>query len=185
MVLLCWLLGVTLEGTDALGTALFVSLLVAEEAWNWGRLGSPNNRPLARIALEPLSAHDRPSAPSLLERLADDAPTIADSELDESVSQQLTRRREADGQVIEGWTRVELLTGERHAAAHVAICPPLPCVPQCFAEQMDGPPARLKIAQVLAYGVRFEIKLDEPAAEPTSAVIEFSLRERHLDDAVE
>ncbi len=58
-------------------------------------------------------------------------------------------------------------------------------MPQCYAEQMDGPPARLKVAQVLAYGVRFEIKLEEPAEEPTSVVIEFSIHEQPADDAAE
>ena len=185
VVLLCWLLGVTLEGTDAFGAMLFVGLLVAEEGWSWGRLGTASEHPRRPEPIERPVADRQVAAPSPLERFAGEAAAIAADEPDESVSQHVVRRREDDGEVIEGWTRIELAATERHATAHVAICPPLSRVPQCYAEQMDGPPARLKVAQVLAYGVRFEIKLEEPAEEPTSVVIEFSIHEQPADDAAE
>jgi hypothetical protein len=41
---------------------------------------------------------------------------------------------------------------------------------------MDGPPAQIKVAQVLPQGVRFEIKLDEPGTEASDVLVEFSIQ---------
>ena len=102
---------------------------------------------------------------------------VGADEPDESICQQVVRRREQDGsETIVGWLRTTVPAAARHAAAHVAICPPFGGLPECFAEQMDGPPARIKVAQVLPHGVRFEIKLDEPAAEATDVLVEFSIQ---------
>ncbi len=92
------------------------------------------------------------------------------------MSQQFVRRQNAaGGETIEGLLRVRVARGQRHATAHVAICPPLERVGECYAEPCDGPPASVKVAQVLCYGVRFEIKLDEPPDEPASVVVEFAI----------
>src|SRR5262249_57491497 len=100
-----------------------------------------------------------------------------ESQEDEATTQSITRRTDRDGEVIEGWIRVAFATAERHAAGHLAICPPMDRRPACFAEQASGPAAEIKIAQVLCHGVRFELKLDEPAAERSSVVVEFAIRE--------
>ncbi len=97
---------------------------------------------------------------------------------DERVSQRFARRRtENGGETMEGWVRVEFAVGQRHANAHIAICPPFGNLPQCFAEQMDGPSAEITVAQVLPYGIRCEIKLDEAAQEPDTVTLEFSIQE--------
>jgi hypothetical protein len=89
----------------------------------------------------------------------------------------VVRRCEPDGsETIAGWLRAAVPAAARHATAHVAICPPFEGLPECFAEQMDGPPAQVKVAQVLPHGVRFEIKLDERAAEASDVLVEFSIQ---------
>ena len=68
--------------------------------------------------------------------------------------------------------------GERQTQAHLAICPPLAVVPQCFAEPTDGADAQVRVAQVLPYGVRLEVKLDETAEEACDVTIGFTIAER-------
>jgi hypothetical protein len=175
-VLVIWAAGVSLQGSPTLGLAALVGILLVEEGWSWGRLRFQANLAPGRgtVQLEPPAL--RPVV-SPLAAGVHELPSIGD-ECDEAITQQLLRRQDAAGEVIEGWVRVDFAASQRHAAAHVAICPPLERVPECFAEQTDGPSARLKIAQVLPYGVRFELKLDEPAAQPASVHVEFSIHER-------
>jgi hypothetical protein len=170
-VLAMWAAAVSLEGSDTLGLVALIGTLLVEEGWSWGRLRLRADEPRRTIDL-PV---ERP-APRAVVRPADEAQE-PDVETDEAVSQNIVRRRGESSEVIEGWVRVELAAAQRHAAAHLAICPPLDRVPECYAEQMDGPSARIKVAQVLAYGVRFDVKLDQPSAEPTSVVIEFSIQD--------
>ena len=167
LALLAWAAAVTLAGSETLGLVAFVGALLLEEGWSWGRLRSRAETPSLAIDLPIKRVVVSP---------ADDAHE-PDVEIDEAVSQHIVRRRGEAGEVIEGWVRVELAAAQRHAAAHVAICPPLDRVPECYAEQRDGPSAQVKVAQVLAYGVRFDVKLEEPSAEPTSVVIEFSIQD--------
>ncbi len=172
LVLLLWMAGVSLSGTSALGLATFFGTLLVEEGWSWGQVRAAGTIPTA----PPPPIRDTPPAPSLSVALLEDDSGAASAE-DERVTQHVTRRREAEGEVIEGWTRVPFAAAQRHATAHVAICPPLSGVPECFAEQADGPSAHVKVAQVLAYGIRLELKLDEPAPVPATVVVEFSIQE--------
>jgi hypothetical protein len=104
----------------------------------------------------------------------DDPPGEA---CDELVSQQIVRRGPAGEEILEGFTRVHFTTGERVAAAHLSICPPLSRVPACYAEPSDGPDAQVRVTHVYSHGVRLEVKLDHPAEEPTSVLVEFSIQE--------
>ena len=91
--------------------------------------------------------------------------------------QHFVRRRDENGaEVIEGWIRAEFAASQRHATAHLAICPPFDRTPECYAELGEGPSGEVKVAQVLPWGVRLEIKLDEPTAEPTTAPVEISIQ---------
>ncbi len=176
LVLALWAVALLLPDTSVVGVVGFVGLLLAEEGWSWGRMF-----PTSRRA-------DQPSGARRLDagtRTAIDEPADGGGVLDqtdapgEGAMQRMVRRREPDGeQSIEGWVRAEFAPGQRHAMAHLAICPPLERTPQCYAEQSDGPPAQVKIGQVLPYGVRFEIKLDEPASEASEVTVEFSIQER-------
>jgi hypothetical protein len=169
-VLLVWAGGVSLAGTSSLGLVALVGTLLVEEGWSWGSLRLRAGREGSRLAppavIPPATAGINIRAAQL----------VAD-ERDETVTQQLVRRQGDGGEVIEGWVRVDFAASQRHAIAHVAICPPLVRVPKCYAEQFDGPSAALKIAQVLVHGVRLELKLDEPAEEPGGVYVEFSIQE--------
>ena len=99
----------------------------------------------------------------------------------EEVTQQLIRSRAADGtEVLSGWLRTFFAAGQRTGSVHVAICPPLDAVPEVAVEQIDGPEARIKTAQVLPYGVRLDLKLAAAAGEPTGVLLQFSATARHL-----
>ena len=78
--------------------------------------------------------------------------------------QQLTLRATADGgQELSGWLRMPLAAGQRTGSLHVAFCPAFGQAPQVEVEPVCGPDCRIKAAQVLPYGARLDVKLDEPA----------------------
>ncbi len=80
------------------------------------------------------------------------------------VLQQLTLRTTAEGgQELSGWLRLSLAAGQRTGSLHVAFCPSFDAAPQVQAEAVSGPGCRIKAAQVLPYGARLDVKLDEPA----------------------
>jgi hypothetical protein len=184
-VLLLWAAGLS---AGASGGALVGScgLLLLEESWSWYQL---LRNPATIFEMRGASVASARLAPAVSPNVVhgvgiEDSPELEDSPesddaFDHAVSQQTVRRSEDDGsQTISGWVRAEVAAGCRHATAHVAICPPFVHPPECFAEPMDGPPARVKVAQVLSHGVRFEVKLDEPAAEAARVLVEFSIQER-------
>ncbi len=172
VVLALWAASLSLDGSATSGLLGLWGLPLAEEGWSWGRLWREQAGP----------APCAPGRPPVVEARAPLGIALigqADEELDATVTQQIVRRRQSDrSEAVEGWVRADLAVAQRHATAHVAICPPLDGLPECFAEQMAGPPAAIKVAQVLPYGVRFEIKLDKPAQEAASVVVEFSIQTR-------
>jgi hypothetical protein len=88
------------------------------------------------------------------------------------VTQQFTRSVAADGSdVLSGWLRLELAAGQRVGSGHVAFCPPFAHVPELTVTQRDGPPARIKAGQVLAYGARLDVRSANPATEPVVVLL--------------
>jgi hypothetical protein len=175
-VLMLWAAGLSSHETSSGGLIGLWGLLLAEESWSWGRVRQNSATPK-----EPNDMAMRGSVTLSQPARSGVGTTVlgAGDEEIEAISQQVVRRRPLDGsEAIEGWVRAEFSPGQRHGAAHIAICPPLDRVPQCFAEQMDGPAAQIKIAEVLPYGARFEIKLDKPAEQATSVIVEFSIHDR-------
>jgi hypothetical protein len=203
--LLLWMLAITLPGTPPLGLVLFCGTILLEEGWSWGRfrgasfstfpspagteLPDPTENTAAASAVEiaespAASAQDSPLKPageSLLNALAEendaeDNAAYEEASYDDAISQQIVRRRDDSGETLTGWTRVDFAQAQRVAAAHIAICPPLERGPTCEAEQQDGPAAEVKVTQTMPYGVRLEVKLDEPAEEATSVIVEFAIQ---------
>jgi hypothetical protein len=89
------------------------------------------------------------------------------------VSQQLTRRVTDGSEVIDGALRATIAAGLRMDHYHVAFCPPLDAAPRVECEQIDGPPARIKVAQSLPQGVRLELRLESAAQEAVEIVVQF------------
>ena len=146
--------------------------LLIEESWAWAwhvrhsfEAAPPNSRATIRI--------DAPHAttPRALSRDPETA------ELPEEVTQQLTRSQAADGaEEFSGWLRMPFAAGQRTGSIHVAFCPAMAATPELAFEQIDGPEARIKVAQLLPYGARLDLKLAAAAEEPTAVLVQFSAR---------
>jgi hypothetical protein len=139
-------LAVSLPETSPGGLVAFWSILVAEEAWAWGR-------------------HVR------LRREV--SVNVADCQ---TLQRLVRTRSPEGIETIEGWLRASLAAGQRTASVHVAFCPALPVPPEVAVEQVDGPPARITAAQTLPYGVRFDLKLAESHDEPCEIVLHCTAR---------
>jgi len=178
--------GLCLPGTSAVGMFLLWTLLGAEESWAWGwrvREGFPSPPSPERPAVTTDSAHvgtsrsNRGGIPSRA------VPTLGAEEimLSKGVTQQLTRSQTADGaEELSGWLRIAFVAGQRTGSLHVAFCPAFPATPELVVEQLDGPEARMKTAQLMSYGARLDLKLAAAAEEPTSVLVQFSARTARL-----
>lgn len=167
----------SLRGTAPAALWAFWALLVAGECWAWRpaawrrlrrRPGREPTVPLHRI--DPAEV-PRPHFGG--DFATDDVPA-------EDVLQQLTRSRAADGsEQVTGWLRMPFAAGQRTANVHVAFCPPFDKTPQWTAEQFDGPPMRIKTAQLLPHGARLDLKLSAAAEQSDRVLIRFSARSPH------
>jgi hypothetical protein len=155
--------------TPLAAVVLFRVVIVAEEGWawlwffrKWTRNGS--------------SPAKRPSEPPVREKNTPD-PFVEKAIPTAEVLQQLTRRQAADGaEELSGWLRLPFAPGQRTGNVHVAFCPPLRVTPEVAVEQIEGPDARIKTAQLLPYGVRFDLKLAAAAEEPATVLLQFTAR---------
>lgn len=157
--------------------------ILAEEGACWvlyfrGRIG--HRRPRT-IATHPPAAAPQPQQQPIdviQQRLAEPQLETNDESIPENVVQQLTRVREENGrESLHGILRGSFAAGERTQNLHVAFCPPLAGVPQFSFEQVDGPPASIKAAQVESFGARLEVRLDAALDEPADVLVEFSCQE--------
>ena len=96
----------------------------------------------------------------------------------QSFLQQLSRSRFDSGEeIIAGTLLAEFQPRQRNAALHVAFCPPFDVVPLVEAAPIEGPPATVKPAQILTHGARFDVRLQQPAAESVCVVVDFAAGE--------
>ncbi len=174
----------SLPGTTAGGLAAFWAVLIVEEFWAWRpgalrllRRGSAAPRPVRFDRAERHSPHQPPAGTS-------PTPTQPETAFDSSaippgdVLQQLTRSLSNDGvEQLAGWLRMPFSVGQRTASVHVAFCPPFSKTPELSVEQLDGPTARIKTAQLLPHGARLDLKLAATAEEPSAVLLKFSARE--------
>jgi hypothetical protein len=179
---------VSLPGVNAWAIGFFWLFLLGEEIWAWqkraGR-GMPGwwQKKLAfrRLRVDPkqLSLPHIDITKSPPHRISDILNT-SDRPAKE-VSQQLIRLTAADGsEVLSGWLRVDFAGGQRTGNMHVAFCPPFASMPELKVSQLDGPEARIKIAQLLPYGARLDLKLISFSDEPGSVILQFTARASDL-----
>jgi hypothetical protein len=75
---------------------------------------------------------------------------------------QQSQYRDAESRVaVEGMLWVPLEPSQREAVRHVAFCPPFSVLPHVEVDQLQGPAARIIVAESLWHGARFEIRLDQ------------------------
>jgi len=89
--------------------------------------------------------------------------------------QHLTRGLDANGvDLLEGELHIPFADSQRAAQFDVAFCPPFDDVPEFDFEQVDGPEARIDVAQLLPHGARLELKLSQPG--PARVTVAISAR---------
>jgi hypothetical protein len=163
----------SLPETSPGGLFILWGILAAEELWAWRpavwrpmRFRLPGPRTLDDFRVDPpqtSAPHPIPDAPS------------SHQPPDTDVLQQLTRSRSASGgETISGWLRVPLVAGQRNSNVHVAFCPPFARTPAVSVQQLEGPQARVKTVQLLPFGARFDLKLQQQADAPTAVLLRFS-----------
>jgi hypothetical protein len=185
----------SLPGTNVGALAFFWLFLIGEETWAWRRAvrkGTDRRRknieslfqnsplPLGEgpgVRAERLEAIVNPLEIVEPPDIADDEESTPSDQPGEEVTQQLIRSLAADGiETLSGWLRLRFSPGQRTGNAHVAFCPPFPQTPELTVSQLDGPEARIKIAQLLPYGARLELKLLASYEEPSNVLLQFSAR---------
>ncbi len=171
-----------IAGSGRLGLLAFWAIVAGEEGWAWGRPlvarrrrgPQPAKDQTHRFRIDPAqSLLPRPAPPEVLggrdETLAEDVVPA------ENVLQRLTLSQQADGsQRLSGWLRLRLTAGQRSGVVHVAFCPPFCQTPELSLEQLEGPPARVRTAQLLPHGVRLDLKLSTAAAAEGSVLLRFA-----------
>jgi hypothetical protein len=174
----------SLPGTNGWGLALFWLFIASEELWSWRhRAGRLLWRPWGKkISIRPVRIDPAQSVPphinpANIAQAPVSNPMTSSTRSADHIIQQLTRSTTADGSdVLSGWLRLDLVPGQRIGSLHVAFCPPFTSTPELTVEQLDGPEARLKIAQLLPYGARLDLKLLSFSEETTSVLVQFSAR---------
>lgn len=125
-------------------------------------------------------------------RIAAMESAILDDEVAESsaiqvtpdLSQWMTRRliRE-EGETwdqIEGQITVDFTADQQHATVHLTMCPPLPSTPEIECEVPGEMDLEWKVAAVHPYGVRLEVRRPQPATEPASIALGYTMA-AHLE----
>jgi len=171
----------SLPGTNLAGLGVFWTVLAVEEFWAWRpilwrmlRRGPPVQGPIRLDPPQTPAPHPPPGKlPAQVPLESSSLPAVAG----DNVMQQLTRRRTPDGiEELSGWLRMPFSEGQRTTSVHVAFCPPFPRAPELAVEQLDGPTTRIKTAQVLPHGVRFDLKLAASAEKRLTVMLQFSAR---------
>jgi hypothetical protein len=73
--------------------------------------------------------------------------------------------------------RAEFAAGERMATLYVGFCPPFERLPRVEAVAISGPPATVKLVQVLHQGTQLEVRLSAVAACQQSVSVRLSAME--------
>jgi hypothetical protein len=98
--------------------------------------------------------------------------------LPRNASQQLTRSFEEDGSdSLYGLLRGHFAPGQRSLRLHVSFCPPFDTVPEVTVDKVEGPDVSIKPAQVLAYGLRLDLRLKTLNVDAQDVVLELYVRE--------
>ena len=90
-----------------------------------------------------------------------------------NATQTLKYQQMEGGLSVEGWLRVDFAVGQRTAVVHVAFCPAFLQPPAVETEFEDGPECEIRPSLVIPWGVKWEVKLDQAAAKPSTVRFAF------------
>ena len=99
---------------------------------------------------------------------------------DASLTQLLLRRQQGDdnaitGETIVGYYRLPVEPGQQRVSWHIPFVPPLPTVPECSADPLDRPDARIRFTNVQKFGARAEMILANPSSGKDSIMIAINI----------
>lgn len=139
---------------------LSVGFVLGAEAasWSWALQLGKRNKPKAA------SQPTRPKPDGSLCLLNDD---------DANVLQTMTRLVEDDREIIRGTARANFVVDQRKQTLHLALCPPLQQTPEFHCETIEGPEARINVADLQPFGVRLEVTLIDTPTTDESVVVEY------------
>ena len=123
-------------------------------------------------SLEPLD-HAVDSFDESEEIIEHDELTNNESVHDEDVTQWMSRRVTDDGELVEGWLRVEFSASQREATAHVSFCPPLSSPPEIETEDLDGTDLEIRVGTAFPFGARLTVRRSGSTTQPHSARVGF------------
>lgn len=169
-------LGTVLGFTGLGAVAIAVAVLETTAWWQTMLTAVDHHRPVVSPPLTQAEPSPEECSPSSFdtEKISPAVMEIDEEPLgDESTTQWMTRRQEADGEAIEGTVRVEFAPGQREAVAHVTFCPPLATVPDVELECVDGEDWQLKPDAVLPYGLRIQIRRSTAITLAQSGVVAY------------
>ena len=190
VVLLLFAGSISLPGTSPGGLLLLWAILVGEEVLTlWLFYGHRAGGMLRydRAAVGQTQRGQLPVAPAteVVVEAPDRRQSVSGSAwanvdgLPDGIWQQITQARDDDGHdAFYGRLRAEFAARQRSTSLHVAFCPPLDTVPQVFVEQIEGPEVTIKSAQILPYGVRFDVKRMALGEGRETVIIEFHASSR-------
>ncbi len=167
----------SLPGSHSVALLGFWTMIVGQELWAWrsmlpARRFAKADMPIANSPLH--LGEGGQHVPMVVVGVRESSDSSEEPEPAEpaaDVLQQLTLRITAEGgQELSGWLRMPLAAGQRSGSLHVAFCPAFGQAPRVEVEPVCGPDCRIKAAQVLPYGARLDVKLDEPARENESVL---------------
>lgn len=108
-----------------------------------------------------------------------DMPTVIETDEehsglnDRSMTQWMSRRGNSQGEVVEGWVRVEFEPGVREQVVHVSFCPPFSISPEMETEDLDGGGLEIRIVALFPFGARMTVRRSGNVKEAESQRVGF------------
>lgn len=140
----------------------WLAFFTCEAAWWWA----------AYSANKQLPARSRVSLSVPVDSTAEAEAENCDALVNGDVFQQITRSRDGELEHISALLRLTFSAGQRVAVSHLAFCPPLAEAPELEAEVTDGPDAAVTLTNIQTFGLRLELRLQEPVDETCEVMVE-------------
>jgi hypothetical protein len=168
---------VSLPGSSGLGLAVLWLSIIGGEALAWrSLLREPNRSKNSGRGETGSAAGGRSIGRDPVDRSPEDIEVTPMVELaDADTRQHLVLAHTTDGRdVLHGWSRVTFAPGQRTAAIHVAFCPPFLAIPGVWVQASTGPDCRVKIGQLMPYGMRLDVRLSQVDREAVEVTVAFA-----------